>query len=283
MSKSHLHLMDQTEVVLRRRIEEFDEAPSAWQKWIFDAVTHDERRLGVLLEQFIRVMRRWTDVRMEMEGVSNATIAPGRADNVVCCSRLLAEIECLAPTLIYGPVDIDLQQWTTTGMLPSNGSAPSKQRFVTPDVGSSMIQPVSFGLWTSTACVAKISMWRAYLEPARHRGGYPEPWYTWLLRFDPGAKVAEIVSATKWVEFVGSYPWVSDHYVYPDWAKIAQEFDAVHMTLPAIAATQGFHFTTRLGVIPPPFWDVESTVWVRWCVLGARLAGVARHRSSELP
>lgn len=59
--------------------------------------------------------------------------------------------------------------------------------------------------------------------------------------------------------------------MYPDWTNIAREYDAVHITLPAIAAAQGFHLETPKGVIPPAFWDVETTFWLRWCFAGARL------------
>jgi hypothetical protein len=94
-----------------------------------------------------------------------------------------------------------------------------------------------------------------------------------------GIKVAEIVSATKWVEFVCAHARISDGLVYPDWVGIAREFDAIHVTLPAIAAAQGFHFHVPQGIIPPVFWDVETTFWLRWCFSGARLVEVVDDQS----
>jgi hypothetical protein len=99
----------------------------------------------------------------------------------------------------------------------------------------------------------------------------PLPRYTWMLEIDMDIKVAEIVSATEWVEFVSTHPETSDGFVYPDWVRIALDFDAVHMTLPVVVAAQGFHFSTPQGVIPPAFWDVEQTFWLRWCFSGAHL------------
>lgn len=58
--------------------------------------------------------------------------------------------------------------------------------------------------------------------------------------------------------------------LYPDWRAVAQRYDAVHMTLRAIAATQGLLFPTDEGQIAPTFWDVESTFWLRWCFRSVR-------------
>jgi len=83
--------------------------------------------------------------------------------------------------------------------------------------------------------------------------------------------VAEIASATVWAEFVCAHPRAQHGLVYPNWCKIAREFDAVHITLPAIVAAQGFFVRTSLGPIPPAFWDVESTFWLKWRFTAARL------------
>jgi len=91
------------------------------------------------------------------------------------------------------------------------------------------------------------------------------------MRVDDDIRVAEIVSATEWVEFVETYPRVDGDLLYPDWEKSANEFDAVHFTLPAIAAAQGYYFHTYRGIVPPVFWDVETTFWLRWCFTGSHL------------
>jgi hypothetical protein len=113
-------------------------------------------------------------------------------------------------------------------------------------------------------------MWRLLLGP----GGsfaYPLPRYTWKLKVERGVTVVEIGDATTWVEFVCTHARISDGRIFPNWAHIARSVDAVHLTLPAIVATQGFTFCTRYGVIPAAFWDVETTVWLRWCFTDAYL------------
>lgn len=112
---------------------------------------------------------------------------------------------------------------------------------------------------------------------------YPLPWYTWELEIDKDVRVAEIGSATAWVEFVCAHARISDGLVYPDWVDIAQSFDAVHLTLRMIAAAQGLSFATRHGDIPAAFWDVETTLWLRWCFSRASLVETVESPSGPSP
>lgn len=75
----------------------------------------------------------------------------------------------------------------------------------------------------------------------------------------------EITSAREWADFVGTYPRRHKGEVYPHWHDVATDFDGVHLTLQAIAAIQGFAFPTPRGPSAPAYWDVESTLWLRWC------------------
>jgi hypothetical protein len=36
------------------------------------------------------------------------------------------------------------------------------------------------------------------------------------------------------------------------------------MTLAAIVATQGFTFASPAGPIAAAYWDLETTLWLRW-------------------
>ena len=149
----------------------------------------------------------------------------------------------------------DLLTKTTSGALLSGGAA---------------VKPPRFGLYTSTVSAAGVSMWSVLLglDDAMM---YPLPQYTWELEMDRDVTVAEIRSATDWVDFVCAHACISGGLVYPDWVSIAEQWDAIHVTLPMIVAAQGFHLSTPRGVIPPAFWDVETTIWLRWCFSGARL------------
>jgi hypothetical protein len=262
--------VDRSEAALSRRIEELDAVPLLGSDWPRD-VKSKERYLAARLGHFISVMRRWTDTYVEVEVGPRATIAPGAADALASRSRLLAEIERSDSSLIAGPLDKTVQHWTPTGRSAWNGEPPSEERFIAPQVDQpAAVKPFGFGLYTSTASAAGVSMWRAFLGPGGSRA-YPLPRYTWELDIDKDAAVAEIGSATAWAELVCAHPRISNDLVSPDWLGVAQKFDAVHVTLPAIAAGQGFYFDTSQGVVPRAFWDVETTFWLRWCFSGMRL------------
>jgi hypothetical protein len=219
-------------------------------------------------------MRRWTDALVEIEVDARAAVTPGAADGIAGDCRLLAEIERFDSSLVIGPMDGARQHWTTSGRSAWNGEPPSERHFVAPQVDQgATIKPRYCGLYASTASAGGLSMWKILLGP----GGsmmYPLPRYTWELDVDEPVAVAEITSATSWAELVCAHPRRVDGLVYPDWVSISRSFDAVHITLPTIAAAQGFSLITKDGTIPPAFWDVETTFWLRWCFSDARLVEI---------
>jgi hypothetical protein len=73
------------------------------------------------------------------------------------------------------------------------------------------------------------------------------------------------------VDFVLSHPRRERGWLFPDWNSVAHQCDGVHMTLRAIAATQGLYFPTEQGIVAAPYWDIESTLWLRWCFGSVRL------------
>lgn len=168
-------------------------------------------------------------------------------------------------------MDGDRQQWTPSGRSAYTGEPPSERCFVAPAADQrAAVKPTGVGLYTSTACATGFSMWSAFLGTG---GSQVRPLqrYTWDLALDEPVAVAEITSATSWAEFVFTYARRSEGLVYPDWVAVSRSFDAVHITLPTIAAAQGFALTTADGTIAPAFWDVETTFWVTWRVEAGKL------------
>jgi len=208
---------------------------------------------------------------VEIEAGPGAAIEPAAADELARGSHLLAAIVQDEPRLVTGPMDGAMQQWTPIGRSAYTGEPPTKRSFVTPHADqSAAIKPADAGMYTSTACVGEVSMWRALLGP----GGSavrPLPRYTWNLTHSLPVRVAEITSASRWAEFVCAHPRYVGGVIYPDWVSVSRSCDAIHITLPTIAAAQGFALTTPDGAIAPAFWDVETTFWVRWRVSAAQL------------
>jgi hypothetical protein len=261
---------DRVTNALTRRFQALDAEPPLEFDWPRDVGVRD-RRHASRIAHFVAVMSRWTDVTVHEEAGAGAAIEPAAADILARDSRLLAEIKQSEPGLVVGAMDGTRQQWTPIRRSAYTGEPPSEDSFVVPRADQpAAIKPADAGLYTSTAAIDGVSMWSAYLEYGGS-SALPSPPYTWkLTHFEP-ISVAEITSATQWAEFVLAHPRRAGCLVYPDWATIAERFDAVHITLPTIAAAQGFALTTTDGTIAPAFWDVETTFWVKWRISSAEL------------
>jgi hypothetical protein len=259
-----------TLAALAGRVEALDAEHAAERDSSRDVRGGDERG-ALLLARFVAVMSRWTDARVEMEAGAGAAIEPSAADELTRGSRLLADIRRHHPTLTTGPMDSNMQQWTPIGRPAYTGEPPGETSFVAPQANQrAAVKPTGVGLYTSTACSGGVSMWRALLGPGGS-AARPLPRYTWHLTLAEPLAVAEIASATQWAEFVSAHARHVGGAIYPDWVAISRSFDAVHITLPAIAAAQGFALTTADGTIAPAFWDVETTFWVTWRVSSAEM------------
>lgn len=193
------------------------------------------------------------------------------ADAVVKRSRLLARLALVVPEIVTGPLRLDAQYWVSTGkpgFLPASEPTLGESRFVDPSDGAlraASTKPSAVGLFTSTGVLGTHGMWRTYLDLNRGSTLYPPPWHTWAVAPRRAAAVREIASAAEWVDLVRSHPRREHGLLCPDWGSVARHHDAVHMTLRAIVAIQGLHLTSGRGTVAAPYWDVESTLWLRWC------------------
>jgi hypothetical protein len=236
-------------------------------------------RVVLLLERFVDVLSAQTNTFMDREAGANAEIDPDEADRLVATSALLSELVTDEPSVVTGPIALNRQHWMAINWWgekpPGEPVAPSRKQFkalaglAPSDAG---VKPFDVGMHTSTATAGELSSWRLFLEPYRGASElYSLPWRTWQLAIEDGVRVAEIDSARAWVGLVEAFPRTRDGFLVPDWREVAREFDAVHVSLRAVAAVQGFHVRASGGLIPPAFWDVESTFWLRWCFTGSRL------------
>lgn len=238
--------------ILRKRLTELDSPP----------VPVDTSAANPRLEHFISVMTFYTNTEMAAESSGAAVLAPDTADDITRTCQLLKHTAQDEKSLVEGPLHRDRQRWIGT-------SAPlNRSHFVdaaeTPAHPPST-KPFNQGLYTSTVAQRGGSMWQMYLSPYYGSDLYPLPWHIWQLTPEENAPVFEITSATDWTDFTTRYARPHNDIIYPDWAKAAQDFSGVHMTLRAIAATQGFQFLTTQGITAAPYWDVESTLWLHWC------------------
>lgn len=230
------------------------------------------------LLHFTLIMASYTNTRISTDSQSKSVLAPVDADEIASTCGLLADIAQAEAELVNGPLDRTRQHWIKTNRRSTSPTAPSQPtRSQLIEVGQTNVpsaKPFGVGFYTSTAATDGHSMWRTYLDSVRGSTLHPLPWYTWQLHADGSTRIAEIASAIEWTEFVGEYPREHAGMIYPDWYRIAQEFDGVHLTLRAILAIQGFAFPAACGLIAPSYWDVESVFWLRWCFTSVQLQDV---------
>ncbi len=232
------------------------------------------------VDQFIGVMARVTDTSITgTNSTSDISILPyvsaAAADALVNTSSLLARLADAVPEIVTGPLRLDRQYWVGTpkpGYLPQRELTLREAHFV--GVSDAMpikasTKPFDLGLFTATGVLGTYGMWRMYLKSYESSG--PFPWHTWIVEPHSNAVVREIASASQWVDFVLSHPRREGELLFPDWHSVARHCDGIHMTLRAIAATQGLYFPTEQGIVAAPFFDVESTFWLRWCFRSVKL------------
>jgi len=223
------------------------------------------------------------------------TLRAEDADMLLRRCRALARLAADFPQLTDGPLDRSAQYWIATGRPPwqSGGDyppgdyTPQESRFIPvaratrPPTGA---KPFGVGLFTSTSVRGSYGMWRCYLRGYENSSTlHRKPWYTWQLQPRDEARVYEIRDAAQWVKLITAHPRVEAGFVHPDWTTIADRWDAVHVTLRAIAAAQGFSFATALGPTTAPYWDVESTFWLNWCFTTVTLVKIEPSRQNTFP
>lgn len=237
----------------------------------------DEFRPDDDVERFIEVLEEVTSTGTPADVSGLPLVAATDADALLARCRLLGRLRAALPTLVDGPLRADAQYFVGTANMPP----PSADRFLAPNTAAGQPAPAStkpfdLGLFTSTGDGAGYGMWRRYLEINRGSSLFPLPWRTWSLNAATDLTVREITSAADWAAFVREHPRRHGPLLYPDWVAAAANYDAVHMTLPAIAATQGLLLATETGPVAAPYWDIESTLWLRWRFTTATLMETVR-------
>lgn len=195
---------------------------------------------------------------------------PATADEMIGTSSTLQRLADRAPDIVGGPLSQHAQHWVATGRpahVPPRQQVLAREHFV--DVKAftdpPSTTPFGVGLFTSTATLSPYGMWHAYLECNRGSSLFPPPWHVWKVEPLDGSRIFEAPTASRWAELVTTYPIHDGSAVYPDWRAIGADWDAVHLGLAAIAASQGVCLVADGDHrIAPPWWDVESTFWLHW-------------------
>lgn len=253
---------------LAQRVAELDAEPSNYQVLASTCID---------LSHFLWVLGQSTSTGTPRDVRGLPCVSPMDADRILGESRLLARLTDVVPEIVTGPLRLDSQYWVGTGkpsFVPGGELAPRASAFLgvsEATAGEASTKPFGVGLFTSTGALGTYGMWRLYLDLNRGSTLHPLPWHTWAVEPQGVANVHEITSASEWVGFVLAHPRREHGLLFPSWESVARRHDAVHMTLGAVGATQGLYFPTEQGIVAAPYWDMESTLWLRWCFRATRL------------
>jgi hypothetical protein len=129
------------------------------------------------------------------------------------------------------------------------------------DIESTRIPKPYGGFWTSTYVEGQFycSHWAEFC----HRSGYERGLTgdAWLLLVNPKAKVYHIRTIDDYRKlqrwFPAALPFYEGERVI-NWARFFENFDGLHLTKKAMMQNRDIF----------EFWDVESTVWGKWCFIG---------------
>lgn len=246
---------------------------------------NDQQAIIRCAEQFITVLDEVVSI-----GDHQATpiASSSDADAVVSASRLISRLGAAESALGDGSVMGRPQYWIATGTLPwlpPRAPVLSPERLIAPpsEERPRRAKPLGHGLYTSTGFSGTQGMWRIYLDLGHYSANFPYPWNVWRNEIDLDANIFDVTTAARWEELLLSYPTAYEGLVYPDWHAIGSDWDAVHVTARAIAAIQGMRIQTSEGTLAPSYWDVETTVWLRWRFTTTELVETVSPLRIELP
>jgi len=127
-------------------------------------------------------------------------------------------------------------------------------------------------LWTSSRLASGMSAWWPVVTSGLL--GAATSWSTWRVDLSPRAEVYEIRSASDWARLCTEFALPgSAGDLNPDWTRVAERFDGVHLTVEGLICAQGVAVDGAAGRARLWGWDAEATAWLRWCVDGVDFEG----------
>jgi hypothetical protein len=166
------------------------------------------------------------------------------ADLFADAARTLAEAPAAA--WWWHPLDRTAQTWIGPPDVP-DGPLPFAVDFAP---GIAPCRPRE-ALYTSTTVGPLPGTWLCYAW----EGLKSPPFAIWHVPVRPEARIYEIHRPDDWTALSRRYPAEVDGLAVPDWLAVADDYDAVHLSM------AGFLTATRSTTLR--HWDSESTLWFR--------------------
>jgi hypothetical protein len=156
------------------------------------------------------------------------------------------------------------------------GLALDLSQTVAPVTNAHFVKPGG-GLWTSSFIDGR-SEWVDWVESERFLDSYSLTWH--VLTPDPASRIYVIDSLADLTRLLDRYAvkkkW-DGSMRWPDFERIAGEYDAMHLTAEGQWATRLTHPDSLYG------WDCESTLWFRWSFTKCVTVEAKRQANSASP
>lgn len=181
----------------------------------------------------------------------------------------------------FAPMDTDSQIWVSQDRNPPT-ERPTEPSWIHADLRQDFRAFI-----TSTDIDGTASMLAAVdLQICDAGYGYDDgyagpPFAIWRMQPAPDARVFEVDSPHAWHELCVAYPRTkafspvdfdmlnivdldAKAYLEPDWAKVANDWDAIHLTLGGMLTSHQVAVKSKHGWTYQHGWDTEQTWWLRW-------------------
>ena len=175
----------------------------------------------------------------------------------------------------FAPLDTDSQIWVSEDRNPPS-EHPAKPSWIFVDLRQNIRAFVTSTHIDNTASMlAAIDLQICDIGYGYHEYTGP-PFAIWRMKPTPDARVFEIDSPHAWHELCLKYPrrakypltditGIDTHsYLEPDWAKVADDWEAVHLTLGGLLTSHQIAVRSESGWTYHHGWDAEQTWWLHW-------------------
>ena len=184
----------------------------------------------------------------------------------------------------WEPVNLSAQAWCS----PQMPNSPDPEKAFDPEAWRTPVAnrdgvPDAMRQATSTMLDGSSSEWTTFALGVGERV-CRFPLAVWHLRFLSQPRIWEIVGPQDWHRLCRRYPCRSeDGRLVPDWPKVAQEWDGVHLTLGGMLTTEQVLWEASGECTELRWWQCELTTWLNQLpVEGERLPGVPeRHNDHD--
>ena len=181
----------------------------------------------------------------------------------------------------FAPMDMDKQIWVSEDHSPPT-QQPGERSWIRASLRQDLWAFVtSTHIGDTASMLAAVDLQICDVGYGQGDGYIGPPFALWQMQPAPGSRVFEIDSSHAWHELCVKYPRTrtfplagynilnldtldADSYLEPDWSKIVEDWDAVHLTFGGLLTSHQVAVKSQNGWTYQYGWDAEQAWWLRW-------------------